>query len=69
MNFLVGGTAPGRMGTAHPNLVPYQAFATSDGDLMLAVGQRPSVCRLHGRCVGAPELATDTRYATNSRLA
>lgn len=38
MNFLISGNAPGRMGTAHPNLVPYQAFATSDGDLMLAVG-------------------------------
>lgn len=38
MNFLIGGETPVRMGTAHPNLVPYQAFATSDGDLMLTVG-------------------------------
>ncbi|NCF15831.1 MAG: CoA transferase [Gammaproteobacteria bacterium] len=38
MNFLVGGAVPERMGTAHPNLVPYQAFGTSDGSLMLAVG-------------------------------
>jgi len=38
MNFLVGGQTPGRMGTAHPNLVPYQAFKTRDSDLMLAVG-------------------------------
>ena len=38
MNFLIGGEAPKRMGTAHPNLVPYQAFSTSDGHLMLAVG-------------------------------
>ena len=38
MNFLIGGTVPGRMGTAHPNLVPYQAFPTSNGNVMLAVG-------------------------------
>ncbi len=65
MNYLVGGTPPGRMGTAHPNLVPYQAFATSDGDLMLAIGND----RQFADCmavVGAPELATETRYATNA---
>ena len=65
MNYLVGGTPPGRMGTAHPNLVPYQAFATSDGDLMLAIGND----RQFADCmavVGAPELATEKRYATNA---
>jgi crotonobetainyl-CoA:carnitine CoA-transferase CaiB-like acyl-CoA transferase len=46
MNFLVGTETPGRMGTAHPNLVPYQAFKTRDSDLMLAVGndQQFSAC-------------------------
>ena len=38
MNYLLDKTTPKRMGTAHPNLVPYQVFQTSDGDLMLAVG-------------------------------
>ncbi|MDH4073490.1 MAG: CoA transferase, partial [Gammaproteobacteria bacterium] len=38
MNFLVGGSVPGRLGTAHPNLVPYQAFPTSDSHIMLAIG-------------------------------
>ena len=48
MNFLIGGKSPGRMGTAHPNLVPYQAFKTRDSDLMLAVGndtQFSACCR------------------------
>ena len=36
MNLLVGGKSPERMGTAHPNLVPYQAFKTASGSLMLA---------------------------------
>ena len=63
MNFLIGGKAPGRMGTAHPNLVPYQSFQTRDGDLMLAVGndrQFQTVCTV----VELPELAGDDRYAT-----
>jgi len=65
MNFLVGGQVPGRMGTAHPNLVPYQAFATSDGDLMLAVGNN----RQFSDCmdvVGKPTLAADTKFASNA---
>ncbi|RZV33828.1 MAG: CoA transferase, partial [Chromatiales bacterium] len=56
MNFLVSGKVPGRMGTAHPNLVPYQAFATRDGNLMLAVGND----RQFEKCastVGKPELS------------
>jgi len=37
MNFLVGGVAPVRSGNAHPNLVPYQDFPTSDGYMIIAV--------------------------------
>ncbi len=65
MNFLVSGKVPGRMGTAHPNLVPYQAFATRDGNLMLAVGND----RQFEKCastVGKPELSDDPRYADNA---
>ncbi len=65
MNFLVGGTVPTRMGTAHPNLVPYQAFATRDGNIMLAVGND----RQFSACVdgiGRPALAADSRFRRNS---
>lgn len=69
MNFLIGGESPGRMGTAHPNLVPYQAFRSSDGEFMLAVGndrQFMSVCN----AVDLPELAEDVLFSTMSaRLA
>ncbi|MDJ0709715.1 MAG: CaiB/BaiF CoA-transferase family protein [Woeseiaceae bacterium] len=65
MNFLVGGTTPGRMGTAHPNLVPYQAFRTQDGNLMLAVGNdRQFVSCV--TCLGLPELGEDPAYSTNA---
>ncbi|CAO3430859.1 CaiB/BaiF CoA transferase family protein [Azospirillum endophyticum] len=69
MNCLVGGKAPQRLGNAHPNIVPYQAFATRDGHIILAVGndgQFAKFCTVAGR----PELAKDERYATNpSRVA
>ncbi|KAA0682369.1 CaiB/BaiF CoA-transferase family protein [Roseomonas genomospecies 6] len=64
MNYLVGGKAPQRLGNAHPNIVPYQAFATLDGHIILAVGndgQFAKFCQVAGR----PELAQDPRYATN----
>ena len=63
-NYLIGGQVPGRMGTAHPNIVPYQAFATADGHLMLAVGNDRQFARLVA-AMELPELAADPRYATN----
>ena len=65
MNYLVGGVVPGRMGTAHPNLVPYQAFATRDGDLMLAIGNDRQFADLMA-CIGRTELATDPKFASNA---
>ncbi len=65
LNYLISGLPPGRRGTAHPNIVPYQAFATVDGHLMLAVGndrQFASFCAAAGR----PELATDERFRRNA---
>ena len=56
MNYLVGGTVPGRLGTAHPNIVPYQAFATADGHLMVAVGNDRQFAECASRC-GLAELA------------
>jgi crotonobetainyl-CoA:carnitine CoA-transferase CaiB-like acyl-CoA transferase len=63
-NAFVTGHAPGRRGNAHPNIVPYETFATADGVLAVAVGserQWPRFCE----AVGLAELATDPRFATN----
>ncbi len=65
MNFLVGGSVPGRMGTAHPNLVPYQAFRTRDGNLMLAVGNDRQFADCM-RCLGRVELAEHPDFADNA---
>jgi len=64
LNYLVSGEPPRRQGTAHPNIVPYQAFATSDGYLMLAVGNDGQFARFCG-AAGVPQLAQDARFRTN----
>lgn len=65
MNYLVGGIVPGRQGTAHPNIVPYQVFQTADGFLMLAVGNDAQF-KSCVAALGCPELAQDPRYASNA---
>ena len=61
MNYLVGGQVPGRMGNAHPNIVPYQDFPTKDGDMIVAVGNDSQFARL-AATAGHPEWATDPRF-------
>ena len=65
MNYLLTGTPPDRRGTAHPNIVPYQAFQTADGYLMLAVGNDSQFANCCAS-LGCPEVAEDPRYSTNS---
>ena len=63
-NAFVTGRAPGRLGSAHPNIVPYETFVTADGELALAVAserQWPRLCDL----LAIPGLASDRRFATN----
>jgi crotonobetainyl-CoA:carnitine CoA-transferase CaiB-like acyl-CoA transferase len=63
-NAFVTGRSPHRLGNAHPNIVPYESFATADGDLVVAVGserQWPRFCA----ALGMPELADDPRFAAN----
>lgn len=63
-NFLVGGITPSRMGNAHPNIVPYQAFPTADGHIILAVGNDGQFKKFCA-AAGVPELAMNPSYATN----
>ena len=63
-NYLVGGKVPGRLGNAHPNIVPYQTFETADGYIIIAVGtdrQFKEYCAI----IGVPELANDERFKSN----
>ena len=65
MNFLNGGYTPRRMGSAHPNLAPYQSFATADGHLMLAIGndRQFEACL---DCLRLPALKEDPRFSSNA---
>ena len=63
-NAFVSGQAPSRLGNAHPNIVPYETFATADGVIAVAVGSERQWERFC-QALELPALATDTRFATN----
>ena len=63
-NFLTSGKNPIRRGNAHPNIVPYEAFACSDGHVLVAVGNDAQFVRFCD-AVDLPELGKDPRFATN----
>jgi crotonobetainyl-CoA:carnitine CoA-transferase CaiB-like acyl-CoA transferase len=65
MNYLVTGVAPRRLGNSHPNIVPYQVFAASDGHLIVAVGNETQFARMC-EVIGRSELASDAGFATNA---
>ncbi len=65
MNFLVTGNAPGRMGNAHPNIVPYEAFATADDYVIIAVGNDSQFERFV-EVAGRPDLSADAKFQTNA---
>jgi crotonobetainyl-CoA:carnitine CoA-transferase CaiB-like acyl-CoA transferase len=64
-NALVTGGEPARYGNAHPNIVPYETFDTSSGQIAIAAandGLFGALCRV----LGLDELAADDRFATNA---
>tara|TARA_B100001123_G_C15314940_1_gene1025790 strand:+ start:1329 stop:2552 length:1224 start_codon:yes stop_codon:yes gene_type:complete len=63
-NYLISGKIPTRLGNEHPNIVPYKVFATSDGYVILAIGndrQFQDWCT----SAGALQLKEDARFKTN----
>jgi formyl-CoA transferase len=64
-DWLVAGEEPQRLGNAHPAIVPYEAFATSDGFVIVAIGTNEQYTRFCA-AAGLDELARDGRYASNA---
>ncbi|WP_313000995.1 CaiB/BaiF CoA-transferase family protein [Brevundimonas sp.] len=64
-NWFVSGTAPTRMGNAHPNLAPYQPFPCSDGMVVIAVGNDGQF-RALAKALGVEPMGGDPRFATNA---
>lgn len=65
MNYLATGIAPGRLGNAHPNIVPYAVFDCADGWIIIASGNDAQYRRLC-EVLGLPALAGAPDYATNA---
>ncbi|MDR2326233.1 MAG: CoA transferase [Acidovorax sp.] len=63
--YLATDKAPGRAGNIHPSLAPYQDFKTSDGNVLLAIGNDGQFARFCA-AVGQPAWAQDARFATNT---
>ena len=65
-NYLISGEEAPRFGNGHPNIVPYQAFRTKDGYVVVSCGNDrlyQALCQLLGR----EDLATDPRFGTNPK--
>ena len=63
-NYLISGKEAPRLGNGHPNIVPYQAFRTQDGYVVVSCGNDrlyQALCQLLGR----EDLAKDPSFATN----
>lgn len=65
MNYLSSGIEPKKMGNAHPNIVPYQDFPTSDGYVIVTVGNDGQFMKFC-ECLGIPHLARDPKFLSNS---
>jgi crotonobetainyl-CoA:carnitine CoA-transferase CaiB-like acyl-CoA transferase len=65
-NYFSTGRPPGRIGNLHPNIVPYQPFKSSDGEVIVACGN-DNLFRKFCEAAGHPELAKDARFATNGK--
>jgi CoA:oxalate CoA-transferase len=59
------GEIPGPIGSRHPSITPFEAFATADGHLVIAAGNNPQFARLC-EIIGNPVLAKDPRFLSNA---
>jgi crotonobetainyl-CoA:carnitine CoA-transferase CaiB-like acyl-CoA transferase len=64
-NYLATGRIPGRMGTGHPNIAPYQAFEAADGWMIIGVAN-DGLWRRFCDALGFAELKDDPRFRTNN---
>ncbi|MFQ5684106.1 MAG: CaiB/BaiF CoA transferase family protein [Candidatus Binatia bacterium] len=65
-DYLASGKIPGRLGNAHPNIVPYQSFKTQDGYLVVGAASEGNWRRLC-EAIEMPELSDDSRFAKNAQ--
>lgn len=64
-NYFNSGNVPGRTGNDHPNIAPYESYATGEGEIFLAVGNNRQFATLCKK-LDHPELAMDERFINNA---
>ena len=64
-NSLISGVDPKRLGSGHPNIVPYQPFQAADKPIIIAVGNDRQFAKL-ANILGHAEWADDPTFATNA---
>ena len=65
-NYFSTGVPPKRIGNLHPNIVPYQPFRSSDGEVIVACGN-DNLFRKFCEAAGHPGMAVDPRFVTNGK--
>jgi crotonobetainyl-CoA:carnitine CoA-transferase CaiB-like acyl-CoA transferase len=65
LSYFATGKAPGRIGNAHPVVVPYQVFPAQDGFVIIACGNDTQFVKLCD-ALGAPEIGCDPNHKTNA---
>ncbi len=63
-NHLVTGAMPGRLGTRHPNIAPFQTFATGDAHPIVVCAGHDDQFAKFCEAIGVPELSRDARFTT-----
>ena len=64
MRYTTTGEIPGPMGARHPSITPFEAFATSDGHIIIAAGNDGLFVKM-AQAIGRPDLAENPLFKTN----
>jgi CoA:oxalate CoA-transferase len=64
--YVATGDVPGRLGSRHPSIAPFAAFATRDGHIAIAAGNDDLFARV-ARVIGREDLINDQRFTTNPK--
>ncbi|MGZ6006897.1 MAG: CaiB/BaiF CoA transferase family protein [Rhizomicrobium sp.] len=64
--YVATGEVPGRLGSRHPSIAPFAAFATKDGHIAIAAGNDDLFARV-ARVIGREDLIADERFTNNPR--
>ncbi|HEY0105399.1 MAG TPA: CoA transferase [Rhizomicrobium sp.] len=64
--YVATGQAPGPLGSRHPSIAPFAAFATKDGHIAIAAGNDDLFARV-ARVLGREDLTQDPRFTTNPK--